>query len=146
VTRSRRRRVWVFVWVFSLLSIGLSAVLYALSDNINVYVTPTQYIQMLAEGKNHSFELGGMVEAGSVHRGEGLAIEFNVTDYNNSVNVSYNGILPDLFREGQGVIVLGKPLPTGGLLATRLLAKHDENYRPPLISGVANVSEGADER
>jgi len=114
---------------------GLSAVtlliLNTFSSNIVFFHSPTD----IKAGKapiNQTFRLGGMVKADSVqHNGDGLEVSFTVTDTIKDVNVRYKGILPDLFREGQGVVVQGKLQQTGLFQAEQVLAKHDENYMPP---------------
>ncbi|MCK4742721.1 MAG: cytochrome c maturation protein CcmE [Sulfuriflexus sp.] len=114
---------------------GLSAVtlliLNTFSSNIVFFHSPTD----ISEGKapiNQTFRLGGMVKDNSVkHNKDGLKVSFTVTDTIKDINVTYKGILPDLFREGQGVVVQGKLLQTGEFKADQVLAKHDENYMPP---------------
>ena len=107
--------------------------MYALSQNINLFFTPTQ----LAGGKAPEAQLirvGGMVAEGTVARDpQSLQVAFDVTDFENHVRVTYTGILPDLFREGQGVVVQGR-MAGGELKATEVLAKHDENYMPPEVT------------
>lgn len=115
--------------------IGLSLVtllvLNAFKDNIVYFYSPTD----VSAGKapvNQAFRLGGMVKKDSVkHNSKGLKVTFTVTDTIKNINVAYEGILPDLFREGQGVVVQGKLDNTGVFKAEQVLAKHDENYMPP---------------
>jgi len=115
--------------------IGLSLVtlliLNAFKDNIVYFHSPTD----IKAGKapvNQTFRLGGMVKDGSVkHNKEGLKVTFIVTDTIKDIEVNYEGILPDLFREGQGVVTQGKLNPAGIFMADQVLAKHDENYMPP---------------
>lgn len=111
--------------------LGLSAiialVLYALRQNINLFYTPSQ---LLHGASMQRVRLGGMVAKNSVQYGQGLQVIFSVTDFNNSIQVDYTGILPDLFKEGQGVVVLGK-FTGQDFKAEQILAKHDENYMPP---------------
>ena len=83
---------------------------------------------------NPRFRLGGLVEKGSVVRGDGTRISFSVTDHVKSVPVTYDGILPDLFREDQGVVIEGKFMPGGAFVADSVLAKHDENYMPKEVA------------
>jgi len=109
-------------------------VLSALQENINLFYTPTQ----IASGEaplNTRLRAGGMVEAGSLHRSaDTLDVSFVVTDFKKSVTITYRGILPDLFREGQGIVALGKLNADGVVVADEVLAKHDERYMPPEVS------------
>jgi len=115
--------------------IGLSLVtlliLNAFKGNIVYFHSPTD----IKAGKapvNQTFRLGGMVKDGTVkHNAEGLKVSFTVTDTLKDIDVAYEGILPDLFREGQGVVAEGKLDKTGLFIADKVLAKHDENYMPP---------------
>ncbi len=117
---------------------GFSAViglaLYALSENINLFYNPTQIAAGEApEGSR--IRAGGMVVEGSVSRDkETLANTFALTDYNATVKVEFTGILPDLFREGQGIVALGRLNADKVLIADEVLAKHDENYMPPEVA------------
>jgi cytochrome c-type biogenesis protein CcmE len=120
--------------LISLCVIGLTGasllVLNAFRNNLLYFSSPTD----IAEGKvqlDRTFRLGGMVEQGSVRRsGDGLTVDFAVTDFRNRLSVRYKGILPDLFRECQGVVTDGR-LIDGLFMADKVLAKHDENYMPP---------------
>jgi cytochrome c-type biogenesis protein CcmE len=112
---------------------GLAAllVLNALRSNLVFFFSPSQVAASEAP-RNGAFRIGGLVEAGSVQRGsDGLTVRFVVTDLAQRVPVSYRGLLPDLFREGKGVVVAGRLKPDGWFEATQVLAKHDENYMPP---------------
>jgi cytochrome c-type biogenesis protein CcmE len=108
--------------------------MYAFNDNLLYFYNPTQVLAGDApEGR--TFRLGGMVTEGSLERTEGtLAVRFVVTDYKHSIPVRYEGLLPDLFREGQGVIAHGHLTPDGQFVANEVLAKHDENYMPPEVA------------
>ncbi len=114
-----------------LAAIGLAAyfVLNAFESNLVFFFTPTQIAAGEAP-KNRTFRVGGMVKEGSVKR-DNLTVAFVVTDTSKEVPVSYTGILPDLFREGKGVVAQGKLGDDGRFTATEVLAKHDENYMPP---------------
>ena len=105
----------------------------ALKENINLFYNPSQVVNGEAP-VNRTFRLGGLVVNGSVKRQKDLDIEFAVTDTAESVVVHYTGILPDLFREGQGIIALGKLGDGKVFRADQVLAKHDENYMPPEVS------------
>lgn len=132
MTRKQRRGVFILGGV-GVLALALILVMFGLSRHIDVFRTPTSLkAETVAAGIN--FRLGGLVEQGSVKRGEGVNVRFNVTDTAATVPVVYNGILPDLFREGQGVIVQGKLTPVGTFEASSVLAKHDENYMPPEVA------------
>lgn len=105
-------------------------VLNAFQSNIVFFFSPSEISQGKAPGDT-TFRVGGLVEQGSVKRSaDGLTIEFRITDLAQSLQVAYTGILPDLFREGQGVVAQGK-LVNGHFQAEQVLAKHDENYMPP---------------
>jgi cytochrome c-type biogenesis protein CcmE len=110
------------------LAVGL--VLYALRGNVNLYFTPTQvFNNEVPQGR--SFRIGGLVEEGSVKREkDGLTVNFVITDTHKSIPVVYKGILPDLFKEGKGVVAQGT-VENGVMRAEEVLAKHDENYMPP---------------
>lgn len=114
-----------------LLVISLSAyfVLNAFESNLVFFFSPSQ-IEAGDAPKNRTFRVGGMVKEGSVKR-DNLTVSFVVTDTAKDVKVSYTGILPDLFKEGKGVVAQGKLDDTGHFTATEVLAKHDENYMPP---------------
>lgn len=116
------------------ISTGLVFALKSLDENIMFFFSPSE----VAEGKapqGQLFRMGGMVVDGSVNRpGEGLTVEFDLTDNAKNVTVRYTGILPDLFREGQGIIANGKLGADGAFVAQEVLAKHDENYMPPEVA------------
>lgn len=120
------------------LVIGFAAVvglvLFALQENMNLFFSPTD----IAEGKapeNTRIRAGGMVVDGSVSRdSDSLLVRFELTDYKEKVGVEFTGILPDLFREGQGIVAMGKLNASGVLVADEVLAKHDENYMPPEVT------------
>jgi cytochrome c-type biogenesis protein CcmE len=119
----------------ALLVAGTSLAAYlglkAFNENLLYFFSPTDVVNGKApNGK--SFRLGGLVANGSVKR-EGIKVAFNVTDNQNTFTVKYEGILPDLFREGQGIITTGS-LKNGTFMATEVLAKHDENYMPPEVA------------
>lgn len=132
MTRKQRRFVLIGTCL-AVLGIAVSLVLVALEDSIVFFYSPSDVKEkQIAPGNR--FRLGGLVEDGSVKRGDGTTIAFTVTDTAHSIRVTYTGLLPDLFREGQGVITEGK-LGTDGLFsADSVLAKHDENYMPPEVA------------
>ena len=129
----RKQRLMVIFGLVVGLGIAAGLVMYALSQNINLFFTPTQ----IAGGKAppaQMIRVGGMVAEGTVERNlQTLEVTFDVTDFESSVRVTYEGILPDLFREGQGVVVQGR-VTEGRFMASQVLAKHDENYMPPEVT------------
>jgi cytochrome c-type biogenesis protein CcmE len=113
------------------LAVACALVLNAFQSNLVFFFSPTQIAAGEAP-KDRAFRVGGMVQTGSVKRlGDGLTVEFVVTDTAKSIPVTYKGILPDLFREGKGVVAQGRLGADGVFRANEVLAKHDENYMPP---------------
>ena len=130
----RRKRLLAVVAVMAGVGAAAALALRAFDDNVMYFYSPTQ-IKAGEAPTGRTFRVGGLVEAGSVKRKPGdLTIEFSVTDNLNRVNVRYTGLLPDLFREGQGVIAHGKLGGEGQFVADEILAKHDENYMPPEVA------------
>ncbi|WP_027350636.1 cytochrome c maturation protein CcmE [Halotalea alkalilenta] len=129
----RRQRLAVVVGLVALAAIAIGLTLYALRANIDLFFTP----QQIAAGEapeGRSLRAGGVVRFDSVRRDpERVAVSFVVTDFVDDVEVRYQGILPDLFREGQGVVVVGTLDRHGVIEASQVLAKHDENYTPPEV-------------
>jgi cytochrome c-type biogenesis protein CcmE len=132
----KRRLTWILV-LMTTSSIAMGLILYALRQNINLFYTPSQLKEDHLKHKLKYFRLGGMVVKGSIKR-EGLKVKFQVSDLENSLEIEYVGILPDLFKEGQGVIARGSLQPSGLFKADQILAKHDENYMPPEIKHLGN--------
>ena len=134
MTPTRKRRLIAVLVI--LVGVGTAAVvaIKALNENMLFFVSPMDVKeQELPAGKR--FRLGGLVVGGSLSRAsDSLAIKFLVTDGSDSVEVRYDGILPDLFREGQGIIAIGELTPAGYFEATEVLAKHDETYMPPEVA------------
>ena len=125
-----KRGLWI---VAGLAGLGVAAtlVLNAFQSNLVFFFTPTQIATNEAP-HDRAFRMGGLVEAGSVQREkDGLTVHFRVTDTAKTIPVVYTGILPDLFREGKGVVAQGRLGPDGVFKASEVLAKHDENYMPP---------------
>jgi cytochrome c-type biogenesis protein CcmE len=132
MTRKQRRGVLIGVAV-SVLMVAVGLVLFALRDTIVFFHTPSDIVEKpVAAGQR--FRLGGLVAAGSVKRGEGTKVDFVVTDTLKEMPVTYEGVLPDLFREGQGVVAEGSLTPSGVFVADTVLAKHDETYMPPEVA------------
>jgi cytochrome c-type biogenesis protein CcmE len=128
MTRKQRRLTLIGVSV-GVLAIAVGLVLNALSGSIVFFNSPTDVAEKhLAPGTR--IRIGGLVKPGSVQRGADLRISFEVTDGNHDVPVRYQGIVPDLFREGQGVVAEGQIDPNGAITADTVLAKHDERYMP----------------
>lgn len=128
--KRKHKRLTFIVVAMALVGAATGLVLYALGDGVSLFHSPTDIVTK-APGPNQSIRLGGLVEEGSVQRSEGSAVvHFRVTDLENTVDVVYEGLLPDLFREGQGIVTTGKVVG-GKFIAEEVLAKHDENYMPP---------------
>ncbi|TDO06250.1 MULTISPECIES: cytochrome c maturation protein CcmE [Halomonas] len=130
----RKQKLFVILGLVSLAAIAVGLTLYALRSNINLFFSPVQ----IAAGDAplaRQIRAGGMVKKGSVDRDkQSLEVTFTVTDYVDDLEVRYSGILPDLFREGQGVVVVGELQQDGWLRADQVLARHDENYMPPEVA------------
>ena len=130
--RRRQRGVLVGLLLAGVI-LAATLALLALRENINLFFSPTQVATGEAP-QNTPFRLGGMVVAGSVQRAaEDLSIRFDLTDTAHTVTVTYTGILPDLFSEGQGIVTQGSLGKDGTFVASQVLAKHDENYMPPEV-------------
>ena len=130
----RKKRLLIILAILAGVAIAVALALSALQQNINLFYTPTQ----IANGEaphDTRIRAGGMVAKDSLKRtGDSLDVEFVVTDFAKNVTIRYRGILPDLFREGQGIVALGKLNADGVLIADEVLAKHDENYMPPEVT------------
>ncbi len=129
--KPRHKRIALIAGALAALGIAATLILNAFQSNLVFFFTPSQVIaHEVPQGK--SFRIGGMVEEGSLKRQpDGVTVRFMVTDTVKSVPVAYKGILPDLFREGKGVVAQGKLDADGVFAAAEVLAKHDENYMPP---------------
>ncbi len=139
--KARYKRMMFIVVGLAGVGVAATLVLSALQSNINHFFSPTEVVANQAP-KDRTFRLGGLVEVGSVQReDDGLTVHFNVTDNAEIVTVTYTGILPDLFREGEGVVAQGK-LGSGGVFqADEVLAKHDETYMPPEVADALEKAE-----
>ncbi|WP_018918026.1 MULTISPECIES: cytochrome c maturation protein CcmE [Halomonadaceae] len=134
MTPKRRQKLLIILGGLVLAGLAIGLTLYALRANINLFFSPVQIAQGDAPIER-SIRAGGLVKEGSVFRDpQSLDVEFRITDYVDELGVSYNGILPDLFREGQGVVVVGKLQADGRFVADKVLARHDENYMPPEVA------------
>jgi cytochrome c-type biogenesis protein CcmE len=130
----RRKRLLAVVAILAGVGAATALATLAFRDNLLYFYNPTQVLAGDAPG-SRTFRIGGMVTEGSLQRTEGtLEVRFVVTDYRNSILVRYEGLLPDLFREGQGVIAHGRLTASGEFVADEVLAKHDENYMPPEVA------------
>ncbi|MEM6616006.1 MAG: cytochrome c maturation protein CcmE [Pseudomonadota bacterium] len=125
----KQRRLTLIAAAGSVLAIAAALVLTALEDTITFFKSPTDVAERNV-GPEERFRLGGLVADGSVVRGDDGTVRFDVTDTANTVTVTYAGILPDLFREGQGIVTEGRLDGLGVFKADTVLAKHDENYMP----------------
>ncbi|MDO7909179.1 cytochrome c maturation protein CcmE [Pseudomonas sp. 22-AL-CL-001] len=134
MTPQRKKRLALIAALLLGVSLAVGFALTALQQNINLFYTPTQ----IADGEapqGTRIRAGGMVEKGSVQRSaDSLDVRFVVTDFHRSVPITYRGILPDLFREGQGIVALGRLGADGVVVADEVLAKHDEKYMPPEVT------------
>jgi cytochrome c-type biogenesis protein CcmE len=124
----KQRRIQILALAGLALVVATGLVGYAMRDGINFFRTPTQVVEDPPR-PTEVFRIGGLVEEGSLVRGQGTAISFRVTDTNQSVPVSFTGVLPDLFAENQGMVGTGR-LVNGVFVATEILARHDETYMP----------------
>jgi cytochrome c-type biogenesis protein CcmE len=129
----RQKRFWFIACGIAVLCVAAAFVLNAFQSNLVFFFTPSQVAKGEAP-QNRLFRIGGMVKEGSLKKGSD-EIEFVVTDFTSEVNVHYTGLLPDLFKEGKGVVAQGRLNVQGSFAATEVLAKHDENYMPPEAKG-----------
>jgi cytochrome c-type biogenesis protein CcmE len=148
MTRKQRRAALILTGV-AVLAVSCILVLFALRDSVVFFHAPSDVAEKgIAPGQR--FRLGGLVAQGSVRRGTGTEVEFAITDTQKTIPVRYRGVLPDLFREGQGVVAEGRLEPDGSFRADSVLAKHDETYMPPEVAkalkerGVWHASGAAD--
>ena len=153
--KRKHKRLTFVIIALALVGLATGLILFALGDGVSLFHSPTD-IANKQPGPDQRLRLGGLVEEGSVVREEGSAlVRFVVTDLENTVAVSYEGLLPDLFREGQGIVAEGR-MQNGVFVASEVLAKHDENYMPPEVAdalkksgqwkgddGAANPADGA---
>jgi cytochrome c-type biogenesis protein CcmE len=139
--RKQKLLIVLFILLGSAVTVGLLTV--AFEEGLNVFITPTEISEGKADGVDN-IRIGGMVKMGSLKRDglEGTRIEFVTTDFNADVPVSYDGVLPDLFREGQGVVAEGYIDEHGVFQARSILAKHDENYMSAEVKAALDAAEG----
>ena len=134
MTPKRKQRLLLVLLLVAGIGLAVTLAILALQENMNLFYSTTQVSKGEAP-ENRLFRLGGMVVDGSVNRKEGdITVRFELTDTAQSVPVMFSGILPDLFREGQGIVAQGMLNEDGVFVASEVLAKHDENYMPPEIT------------
>lgn len=124
----KTRRIQIIVVAFLALGLSTALIGYAMKDGINFFRSPSQVSSMPPKA-GEVFRLGGLVEVGSLVRGQGDVITFKITDTKDTIPVSFKGVLPDLFAEGAGIIAMGQ-MEAGTFVASEVLAKHDETYMP----------------
>ena len=132
MTRKQRRAILIGTCL-GVLALAVGLVLMALRDSIVFFYTPSEVAEKHLD-TGQRFRLGGLVENGSLKRGEGTTVSFVVTDKRATLPVTFTGVLPDLFREGQGVVAEGMLTSEGVFHADSVLAKHDEKYMPPEVA------------
>lgn len=131
MTPKQKKRLILVSALSLIVALAISLIVYALRQNMNLFYTPTQIIHHEAP-QHHTIRLGGMVKKGSVVKKD-LDVRFDLSDLQNTVSVKYHGILPDLFREGQGIVTQGQVNQSGTFVASQVLAKHDATYMPPEV-------------
>lgn len=141
--KARNKRLMLVVAGVALLGVAATFVFTALSKNINVFFSPSEVKANLAP-RDRTFRIGGLVQEGSIKReNDGLTVHFLVTDKAETMEVTYKGILPDLFKEGTGMIAQGRLAENGVFNATEVLAKHDETYMPPEVADALKKGDKA---
>jgi cytochrome c-type biogenesis protein CcmE len=142
MNKRSRRKVLVLAVVFGVATASVLG-LTAFEENLLYFYSPTQ-VKTGEAPQAHSFRVGGLVVDGSVKRApDSLTVQFDVTDNEESMSVEYTGILPDLFREGQGIVAMGSFDSGGRFVADEVLAKHDEKYMPPEVANALKAAEEA---
>ena len=140
MNRFQRFRMLKMSGLIAIIAIALSLILFALKQNINLYLTPSEVHQKYTDLQDQKiFRLGGLVVGGSHKENENLAHEFVLTDGIKEIKVYYKGLLPDLFKEKQGIVTQGHLKNEHVFIAEQVLAKHDENYHPPGVPKEAVV-------
>jgi cytochrome c-type biogenesis protein CcmE len=140
MNKRSRRKVLIFAVVFGV-SIATVLALTAFEENLLYFYSPTD-VKAGKAPDSHAFRVGGLVVDGSVMREpDSLKVQFDVTDNEETMTVEYTGILPDLFREGQGIVAMGSMNDGGTFVADEVLAKHDENYMPPEVAEALKAAE-----
>ena len=143
MTPTRKKRLMAVVLILMGVGIATALILTAFKENILFYKSPTEILNG-DYPKARNFRVGGMVKPGSINKSEtSLDVEFFVTDYAKDIKVQYTGLLPDLFRDDQGMIAIGQMDKEGVFQAEEILAKHDENYMPPEVADMLKNKEEA---
>lgn len=142
MNKRSRRKILIFAVVFGV-AVATVLGLTAFEENLLYFYSPAQ-VKAGEAPNTHSFRVGGLVVAGSVMReADSLKVQFDLTDNTETMTVEYTGILPDLFREGQGIVAMGNLQADGKFIADEVLAKHDENYMPPEVADALKATEQA---
>ena len=140
MTPIRKKRLILIGVMVAGMAVATTFALIAFDDNLMFFFSPSEVVAGEAP-KGHPFRIGGLVTKNSVKRQEdGLTVRFNLTDNQEDVVIQYTGILPDLFREGQGIVALGQLRNDGVFVASKVLAKHDENYMPPEVASALKTA------
>jgi len=141
--KSRHKKLLAIVVLLAVLGIVVMLVLNAFRSNLVFFFSPTEVVEGRAP-QDRAFRIGGLVEMGTLQRdADGLTIRFRVTDTAHSTQVVYQGVVPDLFKEGKGAVAEGRMNPDGTFTATQVLAKHDENYMPPEAASAIEQAQKA---
>jgi len=144
ISKKHKKRLSIMLLIMSGIGITVTLALTAFSQNMLYFFSPTQVVAGEAP-TGRSIRVGGMVNKGSVERAsDSLLVKFSVTDYAHTIQVQYTGILPDLFREEQGIVAIGQMQEDGSFIADEVLAKHDENYMPPEVAAALKAAENND--
>ncbi|RKZ41013.1 MAG: cytochrome c maturation protein CcmE [Gammaproteobacteria bacterium] len=144
MSKKHKKRLSIMLLIMSGIGITVTLALTAFSQNMLYFFSPTQVVAGEAP-TGRSIRVGGMVNKGSVERAsDSLLVKFSVTDYAHTIQVQYTGILPDLFREEQGIVAIGQMQEDGSFIADEVLAKHDENYMPPEVAAALKAAENND--
>ena len=145
--KDRKKRLFEVLLIICSSCLGIGLILYALNSNLDYFLTPSELKQSdenVILSSNIRVKLGGMVKKDSFFINENK-VNFEVTDFEDSISVIYEGLLPDLFKEGQGVVVEGIVTSEGLLNAKNVLAKHDENYMPPEIKNIQSIKDNTND-
>jgi cytochrome c-type biogenesis protein CcmE len=130
----RKKRLFAILGTLAGVAVIVSLVLFSLSENLNLFYTPSEVFAGKAP-QQKTIKVGGLVVPGSVKRGNNLIdVSFEITDNKQKMTVHFDDVLPDLFKEGQGIVATGKLMANGEFKASSVLAKHDENYMPPEVA------------
>jgi len=143
MTPKRKKRLALILLMITGIAVAAGFALKAFNENLMFFYTPTNVVNGEAP-LEHPIRVGGLVTTGSVQRqADGLTVLFDITDNAETVTIQYTGILPDLFREGQGIVALGELGKNGLFIASEVLAKHDENYMPPEVADALKTAHEA---